>query len=57
MQVWFTATCPKTLIVVLGDVLVSGNAKHRVNLAGSACARCGVLYIIRVVYILPPSQN
>ena len=27
MQIWFTVTCPKTLIVTLGDVLESGNAK------------------------------
>ena len=33
MQVWLTTTCPKTLIVTLGNVLESGNAKNRVNLA------------------------
>ena len=41
---------PKTLIVTLGDVLESGNAKNRVNLARFFCARCGVLYILRVMY-------
>ena len=39
--IWLTATCPKTLIVTLGDVLESGNAKNRVNLTCSVCARCG----------------
>ena len=33
MEVQLTATCPKTLIVTLGDVLESANAKNRVNLA------------------------
>ena len=33
MQVSLPATCPKTLIVTLKDVLESGNAKNRVNLA------------------------
>ena len=27
MPIWLTTTCPKTLIVTLGDVLESGNAK------------------------------
>ena len=27
MPIWRTTTCPKTLIVTLGDVLESGNAK------------------------------
>ena len=31
-RIWFTTTCPKTLIVTLGDVLESGNA-NRFNLA------------------------
>ena len=35
MHVWLATTCPQTLIVTLGDVLESGNAKTRVNLAGS----------------------
>ena len=39
--IWLTTTCPKTLIVTLGDVLESGNAKNRVNLTRSVCARCG----------------
>ena len=51
MQVWLAVTCPTILIVTLGDVLESGNAKNRVNLARFLCARCGVLYILRVVYI------
>ena len=50
MQVWLAATCPKTLIVTLRDELESGNAKNRVNLARFLCDRCGVLYILRVVY-------
>ena len=34
MQVWFIATCPKTLIVTFGDVLESlAMQKKRVNLA------------------------
>ena len=41
MPVWLTTTCPKTLIVTLWDVLESGNAKNRVNLTRSVCARCG----------------
>ena len=41
MPIWLTTTCPKTLIVTLGDVLESGNAKNRVNLTCSVCARCG----------------
>ena len=40
MPIWLTTTCPKTLIVTLGDVLESGNAKNRVNLTRSVCARC-----------------
>ena len=32
---------PKTLTVTLGEVLESGNAKNRVNLTCSVCARCG----------------
>ena len=51
MPIWLTAMCPQTLIVTLGDVLKSGNAKNRVNLAQSVCARCGVLHIARVVYM------
>ena len=41
MPIWLTTTCPKTLIVTLRDVLESGNAKNRVNLTCSVCARCG----------------
>ena len=41
MPIWLTTTCPKTLIVTLWDVLESGNAKNRVNLTRSVCARCG----------------
>ena len=41
MPIWLTTTCPKTLIVTLGGVLESGNAKNRVNLTCSVCARCG----------------
>ena len=42
MPIWLTTTRPKTLIVTLGDVLESGNAKkNRVNLTRSVCARCG----------------
>ena len=41
MPIWLTAMCPKTLIVTPGDVLESGNAKNRVNLTCSVCARCG----------------
>merc|ERR1712185_696622 len=41
MSIWLTTTCPKTLIVTLGDVLESGNAKSRINLTRSICARCG----------------
>ena len=50
MHVWLAAACPKTLIVTLEDVLESSNAKNRVNLARFLCARCGILYILRVVY-------
>ena len=39
MQVWLAAACPKTLIATLGDVLESGNAKNRVNLARFLDAR------------------
>ena len=39
----------QTLIVTLGDISESGNAKNRVNLAPSICARCGVLHIARVL--------
>ena len=41
MPIWLTTTRPKTLIVTLRDVLESGNAKNRVNLTRSVCARCG----------------
>ena len=41
MPIWLTTTCPETLIVTLWDVLESGNAKNRVNLTRSVCARCG----------------
>ena len=41
MPIWLTTTCPKTLIVTRRDVLESGNAKNRVNLTCSVCARCG----------------
>ena len=41
MPIWLTTTCPQTLIVTPGDVLESGNAKNRVNLTCSVCARCG----------------
>ena len=41
MPIWLTTTCPKTLIVTLGGVLESGNAKNRINLTCSVCARCG----------------
>ena len=41
MPVWLTTTRPKTLIVTLRDVLESSNAKNRVNLTCSVCARCG----------------
>ena len=41
MPIWLTTTCPKTLIATLGDVLESGNAKNRINLTCSVCARCG----------------
>ena len=41
MPIWLTTTCPETLIVTLWDVLESGNAKNRVNLTCSVCARCG----------------
>ena len=41
MPIWLSTTCPQTLIVTLGDVLESGNAKNRVNLACSVCAKCG----------------
>ena len=41
MPIWLTTTCPKTLILTLRDVLESGNAKNRVNLTCSVCARCG----------------
>ena len=40
-MLWLTTTCPETLIVTLGDVLESGNAKNRVNLTCSVCAGCG----------------
>ena len=33
MHALLAPTCPQTLIVTLGDVLGSGNAKNRVNLA------------------------
>ena len=36
---WRSTTCPKTLIVTLGDVLESGNAKNRVNSAIFFCLR------------------
>ena len=29
MHVWLAAACPKTLIVTLGDVLESGNARNQ----------------------------
>ena len=34
MPIWLTTTCPKTLLVTLGEVLESGNAKkpHQSNL-------------------------
>ena len=41
MPIWLTTTCLKTLVVTLRDVLESGNAKNRVNLTCSVCARCG----------------
>ena len=41
MPIWLTTAGPKTLIVTLWDVLESGNAKNRVNLTCSVCARCG----------------
>ena len=41
MPIWLTTTCPETPIVTLWDVLESGNAKNRVNLTCSVCARCG----------------
>ena len=41
MPIWLTAMCPQALIVTLGDVSESCNAKNRVNLACSVCARCG----------------
>ena len=41
MPIWITITCPKTLIVTLGDVLESSNVKNRVNLTCSVYARCG----------------
>ena len=41
MPIWLTTTCPKTLIVTLGEVLESGNAKDRINLTCSVCARRG----------------
>ena len=41
MPIWLTTTCPETLIVTLWDVLASDNAKNRVNLTCSVCARCG----------------
>ena len=41
MPIWLTTTCPKTLIVTLGDELESANAKNHVNLTRSVCARCG----------------
>jgi hypothetical protein len=40
MPIWLTTTCPETLIVTLGEVLESGNAKNHVNLTCSVCARC-----------------
>ena len=48
IQVWFRTTCPETLIVTLGDVLESANAKNGVNLACFNCTRCGVLHIVKV---------
>ena len=39
VPIWLTTTCLKTLIVTLWDVLESGNAKTRVNLTCSVCAR------------------
>ena len=42
----WAVTCPKTLIVALGDVSGSGNAKKSVN--PILCSRCGVLFILRV---------
>ena len=41
MSIWLTTTCPKTLIVTLGEVLESSNAKNRVDLTHSVCTRCG----------------
>ena len=41
MPIWLTTTCPKTLIVTLGELLESSNAKNRINLTCSVCARCG----------------
>ena len=41
MPIWLTTACPKTPIMTLGDVLESGNAKNRINLTRSVCARCG----------------
>ena len=40
MPIWLTTTCPQTLIATLGDVLVCGNKKNRINLTFSVCARC-----------------
>ena len=41
MHVWLATTCPQTLIMTLGDVLESGNAKNCVNLTCSVCVRYG----------------
>ena len=41
MTICLTTTCLKTLIGTLGDVSESDNAKNRVNLTRSVCARCG----------------
>ena len=32
MPIWLTTTCPKTLIVTLGDVLESSNAKKTASI-------------------------
>ena len=37
MPIWLTTTCPQTLIVTLGGVLESDNAKNRIDLT----CRCG----------------
>ena len=41
IPIWLTTTRPKTLVLTLRDVLESGNAKNRINLTRSVCARCG----------------